>query len=79
MNTPEARPRWFHAWGIPLGFASERAPVSQPDFADLGTAFGLDMSLMELDEPGQGCAEGPRRTSDEGLEGADDPCRAWVR
>lgn len=79
MKTPGARPRWFHAWHTQPGSELPGEPSSEPDFADLGTAFGLDLSLMALEGPGTGCDESPRRTSDEGLEGADDPCRAWVR
>jgi hypothetical protein len=70
MNKSGAAPRWFHAWSP--------EPAAEPDFADLGTAFGLDMSLMNLapDELGR---DTDRRHSDEGLEGADDPRRAWDR
>jgi hypothetical protein len=71
MNQPDAAPHSFDAW------RQEAGP--EPDFADLGTAFGLDLSLTELIAQGLGCDEAPRRHSDEGLEGADDPCRAWVR
>lgn len=63
--------RWLDAW--------RPEPVVEPDFADLGTAFGLDLSLSALIGPDLGEAEDPRRTSDEGLEGADDPRRAWAR
>ncbi len=71
MNKSGAPPRWFDAW--------RPEPQDEPDFADLGTAFGLDLSLMGLVGPGLGCDESPRRTSDEGLEGADDQRRAWAR
>jgi len=71
MNKSDATPHWFDAW--------RSEPVAEPDFADLGTAFGLDLSLSALVAQGLGCDEVPRRHSDEGLEGADDPYRAWVR
>jgi hypothetical protein len=41
MNKAAPSQRWFAAWR-----ASERQPQDDP--ADLGTAFGLDMSLNEL-------------------------------
>lgn len=41
MNKAAPSPRWFSGWR-----AAER-PV-QDDPADLGTAFGLDLSLNEL-------------------------------
>jgi hypothetical protein len=40
MNTPRPVTR-FLAWVRP------RAEVPQPDAADMGTAFGLDMSMAE--------------------------------
>lgn len=36
--------RWFTGWRVPA--AGAVAPAHDP--ADLGTAFGLDMSLLEL-------------------------------
>ena len=52
MNKAAPSPRWFSGWR-----AAER-PV-QDDPADLGTAFGLDLSLNELiHEP-----QPPRRRS----------------
>jgi hypothetical protein len=43
MDKSDASRRWFGLWR-----AAE--PSSQDDPADLGTAFGLDMSLSELAE-----------------------------
>jgi hypothetical protein len=39
MDKHSNEPRWFHVW--------RNGPVVQDDPADLGTAFGLDMSLMD--------------------------------
>lgn len=69
MNKSGTAPRWFHAW--------RPRPAVEPEPADLGTAFGLDLSLMGAAESGWAQPEGLRRTSDEGLDGADDPRRAW--
>jgi hypothetical protein len=69
MDKPGTAARWFHAW--------RSEPVPQPDFADLGTAFGLDMSLMDA-LPAELAPETQQRRCDEGLEGADDPRRAWA-
>ena len=45
MNRSDASRRWFGHWRT-----AERAPQDDP--ADLGTAFGLDLSLSELaDDP----------------------------
>jgi hypothetical protein len=41
MDRSDAPRRWFGLWR-----AAERAPEDDP--ADLGTAFGLDLSLSEL-------------------------------
>ncbi|MDO9092258.1 MAG: hypothetical protein Q7U99_06465 [Rubrivivax sp.] len=41
MDKATASPRWFSGWRTPV------APA-QADPADLGTAYGLDMSLHEL-------------------------------
>lgn len=38
MKPPASPPRWFSGW-----FGARR--TSAPDAADLGTAFGLDLSL----------------------------------
>jgi hypothetical protein len=38
MGMAENTSRWFAPW-------RERAPVQQDDPADMGTAFGLEMSL----------------------------------
>lgn len=40
MDKATASPRWFSGWRTPV------APA-QADPADLGTAFGLDMSLLD--------------------------------
>ena len=69
MDKSGTAARWFHAWRI--------QPVTEPDFADLGTAFGLDLSLMDT-WPADLPPEVPCRHRDEGLDGADDPRRAWV-
>jgi hypothetical protein len=37
MNKPDAPTRWYSRW--------RAAPAAPRDFADLGTAFGLDCSL----------------------------------
>ncbi len=39
MDKATPPPRWYHVWRAPL------APEADP--ADLGTAFGLEMSLGE--------------------------------
>jgi hypothetical protein len=41
MGMAENTSRWFTPW-------RERAPVQQDDPADMGTAFGLEMTLMPL-------------------------------
>ena len=41
MNKAETPHRWFHGWR-----ASQ--PGVEVDAADLGTAFGLDLSLSEI-------------------------------
>jgi len=41
MNKADPSPRWFSGWR-----ASERQVQQDP--ADLGTAFGLDLSLNEI-------------------------------
>ena len=41
MDRSDAPRRWFGLWR-----AAERAPEDDP--ADLGTAFGLDLSLSEM-------------------------------
>ncbi len=40
MDNDERAPRWLHPW------RSEPVPPAE-DPADMGTAFGLDLSLME--------------------------------
>jgi hypothetical protein len=45
MDKSDASRRWFGLWR-----AAERAPEDDP--ADLGTAFGLDLSLSELGDGG---------------------------
>jgi hypothetical protein len=50
-NSAQRLLRWVPAWRRP-------APP-QPDFADLGTAFGLD--LATLPEPAASAAPGARR------------------
>ena len=47
MNKPDASHRWFGHWR-----AVERP--AQDDPADLGTAFGLDLSLSEAVDDGPG-------------------------
>ncbi|MFO1292497.1 MAG: hypothetical protein U1F07_05385 [Rubrivivax sp.] len=37
---------WYAPWR-----SVERAPADESDPADLGTAFGLDLSLQPLDDP----------------------------
>lgn len=41
MNKPAPAHRWFSGW------RAARGPA-EPDLADCGTAFGLDLSLPEL-------------------------------
>lgn len=43
MDKSDAPRRWFGLWR-----AAERSPKDDP--ADMGTAFGLDLSLSELDD-----------------------------
>ncbi len=69
MDKSGTAARWFHAW--------RPEPAAEPDFADLGTAFGLDLSLMGTG-PADLPPEAPRQHHDEGLDGADDPRRAWA-
>ena len=45
MDKSDAPRRWFGLWR-----AAEPAPEDDP--ADLGTAFGLDLSLSELGDEG---------------------------
>jgi hypothetical protein len=45
MDKSAAPRRWFGLWR-----AAERTPEDDP--ADLGTAFGLDLSLSELGDEG---------------------------
>jgi hypothetical protein len=45
MNEADRSPRWFHLW------RDEPAPAAE-DPADLGTAFGLDLSLQRELEAG---------------------------
>ena len=41
MNKADTPHRWYSGWRV-------SAPAVEVDAADLGTAFGLDMSLSEL-------------------------------
>jgi hypothetical protein len=42
MSNSTAPHRWYHGW------RASPPPVAEQDPADLGTAFGLDLSLREL-------------------------------
>lgn len=50
MSNSTAPHRWFHAW------RASPPPVAELDPADLGTAFGLDLSLHELRHEAQAAA-----------------------
>lgn len=50
MNEADHRPRWYHPWRD-----EPAAPADDP--ADLGTAFGLDLSLQRAHESGSAPAE----------------------
>jgi hypothetical protein len=53
MNKAEAPPRWYAPW--------RSAAVLHDDPADLGTAFGLDLSLADSEDADGTTAAGPRR------------------
>ena len=55
MNDADRSPRWFHPW------RSEPVPAAE-DPADLGTAFGLDLSLQREHE----AATAPAAAADTG-------------
>lgn len=55
MNEADRSPRWFHPW------RGDPAPAAE-DPADMGTAFGLDLSL----QGGADAAESPAAEEDQG-------------
>ena len=53
MSSNAAKPpSWFHSW------RSTARPAPDTDPADLGTAFGLDLSLSEAAHPPAAGSEG---------------------
>lgn len=73
MSKAASPQRWFTGWRMPA--ASSAAPDTDP--ADLGTAFGLDLSLHELphEPPPRAPQAAPRagwmrRLSGRGKQGA---------
>ena len=64
MNKPTSKP-----WWASLGFGTPK-PAPDTDYADMGTAFGLDASMGsrpgELDAPPKA---GPRAPADKRSEG----------
>jgi len=55
MNKPASPPRWYQPWRQ----AEARVPPADP--ADLGTCFGLELSLSAEPAPTQTTAEATRR------------------
>ena len=66
MNKAAPSPRWFSGWR-----AAERP--AQDDPADLGTAFGLDLSLNELIHEPQPAPAQRRRSWVQRLAGRHKP------
>jgi hypothetical protein len=52
MNEADRDPRWHHPW------RDDAARAVPDDPADLGTAFGLDLSLQRAQEDGASAAAG---------------------
>ena len=48
--------RWYHTW------RSSARPAPDDDPADLGTAFGLDLSLPDVDTPPAAVSRPAHRT-----------------
>lgn len=70
MNSPVPLRRWF-------GFGRAAAPFDHGDWADQGTAFGLDLSLSEMDDESPAAPE--PRTAAPAPDRPDWMQRLWAR